>query len=319
MDATIDIPPDTRDGLNLCVVEASPAEVEAGARLTLSGRLTCDPPRDLDGAHLRVEDAEGVEVASLPFTGLDGDTATTDPVVVAAPPDPGDHQWRAFLVAPETAGEAGPEAEAGTVAFTVRPQATRLVVWDVPPTVVAGEAFTIKVGAKPSVPGSLAGTGITVLGPDGGVRGTATLAEAVWPGSEGLEFVEVALTAPDAEGAEQWTATVAAAADGPARNEGSARFGLRFVPAPDCGLTIEAFDAEAKTPLAGAKIVMHPYRARTDAEGRVTLRVARGSYKLFVSAANHFPVTREIEIDGDVETRAELTAEPPELLERGYL
>ena len=42
---------------------------------------------------------------------------------------------------------------------------------------------------------------------------------------------------------------------------------LRVVSPPDCEITVEAFDREKQTPIKGARVVMHPYRAMTDENG----------------------------------------------------
>ena len=59
--------------------------------------------------------------------------------------------------------------------------------------------------------------------------------------------------------------------------EGAAN-GMRVVSRPECLVTIEALDKESQTPLSGARVVMHPYRAVTDERGVAEVRVAKGAY-----------------------------------------
>ena len=46
--------------------------------------------------------------------------------------------------------------------------------------------------------------------------------------------------------------------------EGSISFGVRVVGHPEYRVTVEAVDKDTQTPLTGARIVMHPYKALTD-------------------------------------------------------
>jgi hypothetical protein len=75
-------------------------------------------------------------------------------------------------------------------------------------------------------------------------------------------------------------------------------------------VTVEAFDSEKQTPIAGAHVLLHPYRAFTDERGMATLKVAKGRYTLFVSGFNYIAYEDVIEVAADVTTRAQLAAEP---------
>ena len=70
--------------------------------------------------------------------------------------------------------------------------------------------------------------------------------------------------------------------------------------------TVVAVDAERHTPVRGAKVVMHPYRAVTDKRGVAEVRVPKGAYRLFVSGPNHVPFRRDGEMTTAVTIRAEL-------------
>ena len=60
---------------------------------------------------------------------------------------------------------------------------------------------------------------------------------------------------------------------------------VRVVSAPDCEVTVRALDREKQTPIKGARVVMHPYRAVTDENGVAKVRVARGQYDILVSGS----------------------------------
>ena len=87
--------------------------------------------------------------------------------------------------------------------------------------------------------------------------------------------------------------------------------GLKVVRPPNCEVTVEAIDREKQTPIKGARVVMHPYRATTGENGLAKLKVAEGRYDILVSASKYVPVNTVVEVTADVITRAELDVEPP--------
>lgn len=303
---------------NVCLVEA-PAEVDAGATMTLRARLACAPARDLRGRALVIRDAEGAEVARAAFTGFDGEVNETGEIALTAPRTTGAHRWTAAL-APEdeAANEEEEEDFAGGFVVTVVPHATSLLVWGVPSAITVGTRFTLRAGLKCSSECALGGTRVTIHDQDGGEIAAAEIAEAIWPGSNALRFVEVEIAAPAAAGRQRWEARVAPSEEGLAHAGARASFGVCFVAPPECAVTIEARDAASGAPIRGAKVVMHPFRVQADAEGIARLQVPKGSYRVYVSAPRFEAVTCDVEVAGDLATRAELIPEPPEDLARGY-
>jgi hypothetical protein len=94
--------------------------------------------------------------------------------------------------------------------------------------------------------------------------------------------------------------------DRPTHTGTCTRFQIRTVTAPEYLVKVVAVDAESRAPLPGAKVVVHPYRAITDAHGVAEIRVPKGAYRLFVSGRDHFPFRSDGEISADVTIRAEL-------------
>ena len=233
---------------------------------------------------------------------------TSDAGHVGAPPDEVD----------AGAGPASRGAASGdpTEDAEDKPHETRVVVWDTPAAIERGKRFAVRLGAacsgcRPD------GWRVEVRDHEGERRATATLGEEPWPGTDGLYHAEVDLVAPDAEGLYTWEAaavTGGAAATGPAvtggpavaHTGGSARFGVRVVSAPACVLTVVALDAESRTPVEGARVVAHPYRAVTDERGVAELRVPAGEYRLFVSGKGCIPFRFDGEVKADTTIRAEL-------------
>ena len=189
---------------------------------------------------------------------------------------------------------------------SVEPHDTRVVVWDTPPAIERGKRFAVKLGVACSARCPPAGWAVEVRDHDGERRATTTLGDEPWPGTDALYHAEVALLAPDAEGLYTWEA--AALTDGTtvAHSGCSARFGVRVVSPPACLLTIVALEAESGAPVAGVKVVAHPYRAVTDARGVAEIRVPAGRYRLFVSGKRYLPFRFDGEVQADTTIRAEL-------------
>jgi hypothetical protein len=220
---------------------------------------------------------------------------------------------------------------------------TNVVVWDVPSAIVVGERFRIKVGMKCSNecdltdspfgiydeglqlgsgirdPGSEEGSGIGDQGSKEGRRvATGTLSGETWPGTTGLYVAEVELEAPAAEGLYTWSVKGPSTGlrTGPESDleiphaEGSISFGVRVVSHPEYLVRVETVDQASQTPLSGARVVMHPYKAVTDERGIAEVRVAKGAYKLFVSQSRYLTFGLPVEVEADMTTRAELCVEP---------
>ncbi len=304
---------------NVCLVEVTPVEVDAGAEMTLTASLACEPARDLRGRTLLIRDADGEVVASPAFTCYEDGINETDGIPIPAPSAPGEHRWTAALAPDPDAGAGETEEDcAGSFVVTVVPHATSLLVWGVPSAITVGEQFTFRVGLKCSSECTLSGAEVAIHGEDGRQIATAVISDQIWPGSSALHFAEVAMDAPAAAGRHRWEARIAAPAEGLAHAPARAGFGVCFVAHPDYEVTIEARDAETGAPIGGAKVVMHPFRIQADAEGVARLQVPKGPYRIYVSAPRYEAITCEVEVTEDISTLAELLAEPPEDLARGY-
>ena len=294
---------DTTHMICVCRIEVSPREVDAGGDLTLKGHVSASAD-DLRGQSVLIEDRDGGLVETIELTGFDGESSGTGEVVVKAPVRPGTHVWRA--VCPAAQGSASHENALTSFSFTVKPHATRVVVWDAPPTVERGKRFGIKLGVKCPCECRPKGWVVDVCDHEGQRQAIATVSDAPWPGTATLYYAEVDLTAPDTAGLFSWEARAPGSGAEVPHAEGTARFGVRVVPPPECRVTVVAVDGERHTPVSGAKVVMHPYRAVTDERGVAEVRVPKGAYRLFVSGPNHVPFRRDGEITTDVTIRAEL-------------
>ena len=129
------------------VESAAPAEVEVGSAIELRVRVSCCEGCDLGGVHMEVTAPDGT-LNTVRLSGREGADAACA-IVLNAPRTVGEHAWSMAFPAQEIAGIRH-EASSTSVCIATRPHATSLAVWDMPAPVVAGERFTIKVGAKSS-------------------------------------------------------------------------------------------------------------------------------------------------------------------------
>ncbi len=193
----------------------------------------------------------------------------------------------------------------------VEPHAVHLTVWDVPSTVEPGERFALAVGARCSGGCGLGGRELSIFDQAGALAGTAKLGDEIWPGTEALYFARCEARAPLEAGSHPWEAKIAGWDAEVPHTPGSFPLVIRAVTAPDCEVTVRAVDRETQTPIKGARVVMHPYRALTDVNGIARVRVAKGQYDILVSGSHYLPACTSVEVTADMTTSAELDADQP--------
>ena len=186
-----------------------------------------------------------------------------------------------------------------------------VLAWDIPTAIVAGEKFSIKVGVKCAHQCDLANTDFGIYDHEATRVAAGTLPVERWPGTTGLHVAEVDLEAPATEGLYTWSVKTPSRIDGEVTHaEETVSFGVRVVGNPEYLVTVETVDGTDQTPLSGARVVMHPYRAVTDERGIARVRVAKGAYQLFVSQTRYVTFGLPVEVDADMTAKAELYVEP---------
>ena len=292
--------------ISMLSCDMSPGEVDAGADMTLKGKVACSPPADLRGKTFLIKDQNGALVESMELSEFDGETNLTSEFVLNAPLRPGVYTWLA--VCPEHA-ETGVSLEetSAPFSFTVKAHSTQIIVWDAPSAIECGQPFSIKIGVKCSSDCRPDGWAIEVCDHDRKKLARATLIDEPWHDTTTLYYAEVDLRAPDTEGLYAWEAKSDATGLDVPHAGCVAGFGVRVVPTPECVLTVEALDMESQTPVKGAKVVVHPYRTLTDERGVAEVRIPKGEYRLFVSGKGYFPFRSDGDVRTDITIRAELT------------
>jgi hypothetical protein len=300
---------DKMRGHTTCAVDVSPGVVDAGADVTLQGKISCSPACDLRGHTLLIKDQTGANTGRVEIREFDGVTNTTGEFVMKAPFQPGVYTWLA--VSPAFVKEGVSYMQVSTpISFTVKPHTTHVVAWDAPSAVVVGERFRMKVGIKCPNECDLTNGDFGIYDHEGTQVARGTLTGDRWPGTSGLYVAGVELEAPAREGLYTWSVRRQASDVGIPHAEGSISFGVRVVSHPQYLVTVEAVDKDNQAPLSGARVVMHPYKAVTDERGIAEVRVAKGAYKLFVSQTNYLTLGLPVEVTQDMKARVELDLEP---------
>jgi hypothetical protein len=295
-------------GRRTCTVEVSPREVDAGAELIVTVLASCPNGCDLKGQSVSIQDQDDGELAVAELSKLGGDTCSTPAITLRAPPEVGEHVFRAVLAAHEKDGVLHEETST-KFSFVVVPHAASVNVWSLPSAIAAGERFRFRVGIKCSAGCKLTGREFRIFDHEGAQVAEARLVDEVWPGTSALYFAEVEARAPLQTGDYDWRVETPGPGEVP-HAAGSCGFAIKVVSAPDHEVTIEAFDRERQTPIKGAHVLLHPYRAFTDESGVAKVKVAKGKYTLVVSGFRYIAYESIINVTGDVTIRAELALEP---------
>ena len=298
-----------KHGQRTCAVEVAPSGVDAGTELTVTVRVSCPRGCDLTGQSVSIRSQDDIELAIVELTEFEGAAYVTSAFVLRAPLQVGEHVYRAVLAAQEKDGVLHDETST-EFSFATKAHAASVNVWGLPSAIGVGERFRFKVGIKCSAGCKLTGRQLSIFDHEGAQVGAGSLLEDVWPGTSALYFAEVEAQAPLTTGDHAWQVKTPGSDSGVPHAAGSFTFAVKVVSPPDHEVTVEAFDSEKQTPIKGAHVLLHPYRAFTDERGVAKVKVAEGRYKLFVSGFQYVAYQSIIDVAGDVTTRAELTAEP---------
>ena len=282
-----------------------PIEIDAATEMELTLRVACTPPRELRGLTVQFLDGNGKQVGQAELGEFDGD-AYPGELVLKAPQHAGVHTWTAVLPA-HTRDQTEYEAEATQFSFRVKTHTATVLVWDVPPAVVAGEAFTFKVGVKCSAGCRLENWRCVVKDQAGIALTSGVLGSEPWNGTAAVYYAEVAARAPVETGLHQWTISAPSTdAAGLPHQDGAARLSVRSVSKPDYVVAVEAVDRATQTPIRGAHVAMHPYRATTGVDGIAQIHVPKGKYRVLISGPKHIPYGVDTDVTADTLIRAEL-------------
>jgi hypothetical protein len=288
-----------------CTVSAPDEAVDAGAAFALQVRVE---PAAGDGAHVSIRDAAGKECARAALVQAEGNACETGDIAVAAPAGTGEHVFRAVVLAP---GDKRALHEAAVAEFrvAVKAHAAYLNVWDVPSAIPAGGRFAFKVGLACSAGCNLGGQRLRVLDHAGRELCALNTGAECWPDTAALYVAEIDTVAPADAGRHSWQVVATDWATELPHASATLDLSINAVPAPECTLTITVVDYEKRTPIGGATVVLHPFRATTGADGIAKLAVPKGQYDVRVSARRYEPASTTIEASDDIAATLELDAD----------
>ena len=168
------------------IAEPVPSEIDAGAEMLLTVKVSCPEACDLCGIPVNLMVADEV-VNTQELTRSVGARDASACFVFRAPEQVGGHAWAVMV--PKGDDETHEEGRLA-ITFTTKPHDTSMAVWDVPSPVVISHPFTVKVGVKCSAPCQLAGRVIDVCDGEGHRVATGTLGDSPWPGTTALYVAE---------------------------------------------------------------------------------------------------------------------------------
>ena len=295
-----------------CTVALSPGEVDAGAELSVTVTVACPHARDLSGDIVSIVRHDDTEVKRAELRECDDATYSTGTIALQAPIAVGRHRYRAVLAAQGKNGIAHDTTSTATeFSFATVAHQTRVNVWAVPSAIAVGEHLRFNVGIACSSRCDLTGRTLVVLDHEG-IQVAATSLGDTWPGTGALYFAEVEAKAPQVAGDYEWQVQVPETNAAAPHAAAACTFAMKVVPTAEHQVTIEAVDDDRQTPIEGLHVLLHPYRAATDANGTAKLGVAKGRYPLSVSGFNYNPYQDVIDVAGDLAVRVALTVESDE-------
>ena len=189
--------------------------------------------------------------------------------------------------------------------------AISLAVWDVPMPVVAGERFSIKVGAKAMSSRKLAGCRVEVCDAAGAVAASGTLGDEPWAGTEALYWAALGVPAPAQQQLAEYSVRLVPHHAG-SDTAVATRFNVAAAAKPEHRLTVKVTERDTAAALAGVEIRLGPFHARTDQTGRAELHLCKGDYQLQLWRTAHIAPPQPISIKGDLSIELTMVHVPEE-------
>ena len=296
--------------VTIALNDPAPVEVPVGATFVVNVAVACAQGCDLHGHALNIAGPAGAgEIHQAPSENPDADDAFE--VILQAPPRVGNHVWRISLPRDQADGVRH-DAEPLSINVSVKPQASSLAVWDIPSPVVMGQAFDIKAGAKSAGDFKLTGRAIEVCDETGAVLAQGCLGDAPWPGTSGLYWTQLRLSAPDRDGPYAWTVRFAATDVELPHDGATSSCTVAVVRPAEHRLTVRVTEKDTSNPVDGADIRVGVHRATTDPAGLAAVDIPKGTYELVVWKVGYDVPVQSIEIHADRMVQAEAVVVPEE-------
>jgi hypothetical protein len=179
-----------------------------------------------------------------------------------------------------------------------KPHATSVAVWGAASPVVAGSAFTVRVGVACSSC-DLAETVVRVHDERGSLVSEGRVGREPWPGTRGLYVTELSLVAPASERVFRWSASFSGDGLSVPHESSSCLFSFRTAHPAEHAVKVEVTDRDFGAPLEGVSVFLDIYHAVTDARGLAELRVPRGDHALVARKHDRETATANVVVEGN--------------------
>lgn len=186
--------------------------------------------------------------------------------------------------------------------------------WGIPSSIVCGEEFSIKIGARCTRGCTLTGHEIQVCDHAGLVIAAATLGELIESVEGPLFCAEPTLQAPTEEGRYRWKVQFVPSELEIPHDEVVSSFAFSVTPQADHVVTVKALEKDTRSPVNNARITLRPhyyrgwnYRGQTDESGTARVCAPKGKYQLYVAGEQNEKLVPSLEVEGDLTIEIELT------------
>jgi hypothetical protein len=290
----------------------APADVDIGALFVLALAISASSEVDLEGASFNVLQGDEIVCTGVlpPISRADPDDDSFDPrdgprdmrdhvfITLRAPHLKGDFEWALVIPAQEVAGIEHRGA-AFLFSFRTNNHKVGLVSWDVPTSIVCGEAFTIKVGAKCSADCCLRGLRVHLTDKQGVTRASAELGTETWPEANGLYWAELALTASSDEGVHQYR--LASVVEDLTLPHSAFDATLSFATIGELAhaISISVLEHSTNLPIADTQVRLGFQCAATNETGLARFMAPSGRQKFFVWKAGYKAADQLLDIGRD--------------------
>lgn len=286
----------------------NPETPTAGGSWNLKVEAGSHGVADLRGLQIRLLDDRGEMLAELDFSYFDGKVNRTREITLQTPEREGVYAYTLDFPEQRKRDLTHPASQT-PLPLPVQRNTVRPSAWQLPIGHPAGELARVRIGAKGGDNRSLAGQRFEVLNALGVLVVEGVLGNEPWPETQGTYSAEAALPTANEPGVARYTLRIPPFENPLPHAEGSIAFSFPTAPAPSHDVVVSVIDHLSREPLAGAHVVMHPFRSRSDRAGVARVRVSGGIYTLFVSHAGYDIYKAPLEVVSDHTHQAELVVE----------
>jgi hypothetical protein len=282
-------------------------EIEAGTRILLKINVACAGRCDLRGGRVEIMASEEV-VASGALVHHDGALNETEPIALTVPQEVGEHAWTVRFT-PDESDSARHAADPIQLSFATIPHTLSMAVWDVPSPVSIGGRFHVKVGVRCSAACHLPGRIIQVLD-EGTEVGRGRLGEAPWPGTTGLFWTAIELSAPATPGVfVRSVALVGTETELP--HEGvPGTFSFRADKAPEHSVIVGVVEGKTGAAVPDVEVRFGQYMTSTDEAGVARLALPEGTFEVTIRKDGLHAEPCHVAVKGNMTVDIEATTVP---------